>query len=53
LILLVCFIVFTSIAIACIGHYVLLQGAMDEVAFPLGNCDTSIYEELMVDDKKA
>lgn len=51
MILLVCFIALVFVAVSCIGHYVLLQGVIDEVNLPLANCDTSMYEESMGEDK--
>jgi hypothetical protein len=36
-----------SIAVACVGHHLLIQGVIDEVNYPLGNCDTSMFEEVM------
>jgi hypothetical protein len=47
LILLVCFIFIVSIIIGCVGHHILIQGVIDEISYPLGNCDTSIFEEVM------
>jgi hypothetical protein len=51
LILLVCLIAGIALVVGCIGHYVLLQGVIDEVNLPLANCDTSMYEELLSEDK--
>jgi hypothetical protein len=37
----------------CVLHYVLVQGIIDEVNLPLGNCDTSIYEETMNETERS